>query len=64
MPRNTRQKHDRNMRTPEVLTQEEFEQDKDPQDELSTTEDEKREIAYQAKLNRGEIRYKPHRPRI
>ena len=38
----TRQKHDRNMRTPDMLTQEDFDRDEDPVDELGASLDQKR----------------------
>lgn len=63
MSENTRQKHDRTMRTPDLLTQEEFDRDEDPQNELSSTVEERRYWEYQIEREKQEKgwRYRPHR---
>lgn len=44
MPNKNHQVHDRSMRTPDLLTQEEFDQDLDPPNELSTSNEQRQRL--------------------
>lgn len=61
MPISNQEKHDRIMRTPDLLTQTDFEHDQDPENEFSPTEEIKRQMAYEKVFRYSPIKYRPHR---